>query len=68
MHKKCLITHSKAPLPIPTEVKFDLFWVLKRRLFSTLFLDFIGTCKKKGGESGALGTSDDLGVYWPSLQ
>ena len=64
MHKKCLITHSKAPLPIPTEVESDLFRVLKKEFFLTFFLYFIG----KSTELGALGTSDDLGAYWPSLQ
>ena len=32
MHKMFLIIHSKSPLPIPTEVKSDLFLVIKRWL------------------------------------
>ena len=54
MHKMFLIIHSKSPLPIPTEVKSDLFLVIKRRLFSpkTRGQDAARSKKKGGGEGG----------------
>ena len=55
MHKMFLIIHSKSPLPIPTEVKSDLFLVIK----GDFFLPKVGVrmqlgVRKRGGGKGVL--------------
>ena len=54
MHKMFLIIQSKSPLPIPTEVKSDLFLVIKRRLFppKSRGQDAARSKKKGGGGRG----------------
>ena len=42
--------YSKSPLPIPNEVKSDVFLVIKRRLFSPYTRGQDATTSKKMGE------------------
>ncbi len=51
-----LIIQSKRPLPIPNEVKSNLFWVLKTGLFSTSFFRISLELAKKGHKIGCFGS------------